>query len=156
MGLHWDATVTLPKRDNLDEEVKQPLNQGAILATLVAKELKSYYGKGTEEENQAIARYLKEEYDFDVTHKPIAYTPAASMVESSSDEMQQAMMANTTGKQVKYASRRKKAVREGSASPRIRFRRGETIGKSGNTVQQYPRRVKKEWGTYDIGGCSES
>jgi flavin reductase (DIM6/NTAB) family NADH-FMN oxidoreductase RutF len=99
MGLHWEATVTLPKQDSLDEEIKQPLSQGSILATLVAKELKSYYGKGSEQENQAIAKYLKEEYDFDVTHKPIAYTPAASPTESSGDEMQQAMMANVSAAQ---------------------------------------------------------
>jgi hypothetical protein len=70
---------------------EQSLLKGVILDTLVAKELKNYYGSGTEEENQAIAKYLKETYSFDVTHKPMQYTSAASDSQSSADEMQQAM-----------------------------------------------------------------
>ncbi|RMZ70524.1 flavin reductase family [Pyrenophora seminiperda CCB06] len=93
MGLHWEAVVTLPKVDSLGEEVKQPLWEGHILDTLVAKELKNYYGKGTDEENEGIAKYLKEAYDFDVTHKSIVYTPATSPDQSSGDDMQKAMEA---------------------------------------------------------------
>jgi len=103
MGLHWEAVVTLPKADSLGEEVKQPLWEGHILHTLIAKELKNHYGKGTDEENEGIAKYLKETYDFDVTHKSIVYTPAASPNQSSGDEMVEAMEANlpTKKQQVK-------------------------------------------------------
>ncbi|KAL1800127.1 hypothetical protein ACET3X_000469 [Alternaria dauci] len=91
MGLYWDATVTLPSNNPSKQVTEQPLGKGVILDTLVAKELKSYYGSGTEEENQAIAKYLKETYGFDVTHKPIQYTPAADGAQSSDSEMQKAM-----------------------------------------------------------------
>lgn len=93
MGLHWDATVALPSNNPSKQAGEKPLNRGVILDTLVAKELKGYYGNGTEEENQAIARYLKETYSFDITHRPIQYEPAAPTYQSSSDEMQQAMNA---------------------------------------------------------------
>ncbi|KAF1839636.1 hypothetical protein BDW02DRAFT_563703 [Decorospora gaudefroyi] len=99
MGLHWEATVTLPSEDALDGKVKQPLSQGHILETLVAKELKKHYGKGTEEENECIASYLKETYHFDVTLKPTVYIPGASPSKSSSDEMREAMMASLSVRQ---------------------------------------------------------
>ncbi|EUC48389.1 hypothetical protein COCMIDRAFT_34076 [Bipolaris oryzae ATCC 44560] len=96
MGIHWRATVNLPKQNTADEEVRQSLDEGHIIDTLVAKELKRHYGNGSEEENAAIAKYLKEVYEFDVTHKPIEYVPAESTAQSSADEMQQAMMADLT------------------------------------------------------------
>jgi hypothetical protein len=95
LGLHWNATVTLPGNNPSKQGGEQPLSQGVILDTLVAKELKNYYGSGTAEENQAIAKYLKETYSFDVTHKPIQYEPAASTSQSSVDEMEQATMTNS-------------------------------------------------------------
>lgn len=104
MGLHWEAVVTLPKVDSPGEEVKQPLWEGHILDTLVAKELKNHYGKGTDEENEGIAKYLKETYDFDVTHKSIVYTPAASPDQSSGDEMMEAMEANLPTKKEQVRS----------------------------------------------------
>ncbi|KAF1946489.1 hypothetical protein EJ02DRAFT_394187 [Clathrospora elynae] len=94
MGLDWEATVTLPKQDSLPGSQQQPLYQGHILDILVAKELKNHYGKGTEEENAGIAKYLKETYNFDVQAKPIQYTSAELASRSSSDEMQEAMMAS--------------------------------------------------------------
>jgi flavin reductase (DIM6/NTAB) family NADH-FMN oxidoreductase RutF len=93
LGLHWNATVTLPGNNSSKQGGEQPLSQGVILDTLVAKELKNYYGSGTGEENQAIAKHLKETYSFDVTHKPIQYEPAAS--QSSVDEVEQATMINS-------------------------------------------------------------
>ena len=96
MGLHWRATVNLPKQNSADKEVRQSLDEGHIIDTLVAKELKRHYGNGSEEENAGIAKYLKEVYEFDVTHKPIEYIPAESTAQSSADEMQQAMMADLT------------------------------------------------------------
>ncbi|EMD96884.1 hypothetical protein COCC4DRAFT_141896 [Bipolaris maydis ATCC 48331] len=99
MGIHWRATVNLPKQNSADEEVRQSLDEGHIIDTLVAKELKRHYGNGSEEENAGIAKYLKEVYEFDVTHKPIEYIPAESTAQSSADEMQQAMMADLTPSQ---------------------------------------------------------
>ncbi|EDU45859.1 Flavin-Reduct domain-containing protein [Pyrenophora tritici-repentis] len=117
MGLHWEAVVTLPKTDDLGEDVKQPLWEGHILDTIVAKELKNHYGKGTDEENQGIAKYLKETYDFDVTHKSIVYTPAASLNQSSGDEMLEAMEANLPSKKKEAKSSFLKRV---TAPPRLR------------------------------------
>ncbi|KAG9192447.1 hypothetical protein G6011_11181 [Alternaria panax] len=91
MGLHWDATVTIPRSNPSKQVTEQSLSTGTILDTLVAKELKNYYGNGTEEEDKAIAKYLKETYSFDITHKLIQYTPAASVSQSSGGEMEQAM-----------------------------------------------------------------
>ncbi|EFQ90514.1 hypothetical protein CFE70_005537 [Pyrenophora teres f. teres 0-1] len=117
MGLHWEAVVTLPKADSLGEDVKQPLWEGHILDTIIAKELKNHYGKGTDEENEGIAKYLKETYDFDVTHKSIVYTPAASLNQSSGDEMLEAMEANLPTKKEQAKSSFLKRV---TAPPRLR------------------------------------
>jgi flavin reductase (DIM6/NTAB) family NADH-FMN oxidoreductase RutF len=103
MGVHWAATVTLPTQDSLPNPQgnrSQPLNQGHILETLVAKELRNYYGKGTEEENNAINKYLLDTYGFDVTQtqtqtpKPTEYVPGAEPKQSSSDELKEAMLAH--------------------------------------------------------------
>jgi flavin reductase (DIM6/NTAB) family NADH-FMN oxidoreductase RutF len=101
MGLHWDATVTIPGSNPSKQANKEYLSRGAILDILVAKQLKNYYGRGNEEENQAIAKYLRQTYGFDVTHKPIQYQPAASASQSSGDEMQQAMMETLDSDQEK-------------------------------------------------------
>lgn len=170
MGLHWEATVTLPNQGALSDQAGQPLGQGHILDTLVAKELKQYYGKGTEEENKGIAKYLKETYRFDVTRTPIQYTPAASEAESSGDEMQQAMLANlSTDEQKQWLELPKsnkpprynpnygrRQETDGSVSGvRIRFNRGQTLTKSGN-IMRYPDRqesdkeFEKQGGTYSF------
>ncbi|KAL6707426.1 hypothetical protein ACN47E_004205 [Coniothyrium glycines] len=85
IGLTWEAEVTIP-----EQTAPQPLNQGHILDTLVAKELRDFYGRGTELENKAIAAFLKDKYDFDVVQKT---EPANSDVlsGSSSDEMEATM-----------------------------------------------------------------
>jgi flavin reductase (DIM6/NTAB) family NADH-FMN oxidoreductase RutF len=61
MGLTWEAVLDVPT-----PAWKQSLNSGHVLDTLVAKELKALYGKGAEELSQAIATFLKQEYNFDV------------------------------------------------------------------------------------------
>lgn len=99
IGLHWDATVSLPKQDNSNKQATKPLNEGLILDTLIAKELKRHYGNGTEEENKGIAKYLKETYSFDVTHQPIQHIPMESTSQSSGDEMQEAMMTDLASTQ---------------------------------------------------------
>ena len=177
MGLHWDATVTLPSNNPSKQASEQPLGRGVILDTLVAKELKNYYGSGTEEENQAIAKYLKETYSFDVTHKPIQYTPAASASQSSGDEMQQAMMATLNTSQEEawfeqgtperpiHTQGGETPSRKADGSSKIR-RMGVDSGprivrtepKTGNRVKHGSNKKQGEerWGTYSFieGGNS--
>jgi flavin reductase (DIM6/NTAB) family NADH-FMN oxidoreductase RutF len=86
MGLHQEAAVTVP----ISTE-KQPLNKGHILDTVVAKELKNLYGQASDEVNRAIARYLKQQYNFEVRSKPAVDAPRPR---SSGDELEEAMMAN--------------------------------------------------------------
>ncbi|KAH3910765.1 hypothetical protein HBH56_146020 [Parastagonospora nodorum] len=70
MGLSWEAVLDVPSSSD-----KQPLNGGHVLNTLVAKELKALHGKGPEELSQAIALYLKQEYNFDVDPEAPAIVP---------------------------------------------------------------------------------
>ncbi|KAI4692972.1 uncharacterized protein J4E88_001343 [Alternaria novae-zelandiae] len=127
MGLRWDATVALPSNNPSKQAGEKPLNRGVILDTLVAKELKSYYGSGTEEENHAIAKYLKETYSFDITHRPIQYEPAAPTYQSSSDEMQQALNAapvtareEAQSEQIFYTPDSISSSRRAGGSPKVR------------------------------------
>jgi flavin reductase (DIM6/NTAB) family NADH-FMN oxidoreductase RutF len=91
MGLTWRAMVSIPRNT---EQPLQPLNHGVILDTLLAKELKNHYGKGTEAENQAIAKFLKDTYNFDVSYKPLEDAPLEDASTSPSFEMQTAMVAH--------------------------------------------------------------
>ena len=111
MGLNWEAVVQVPSQNT--QRTEQPLNKGPLLETLVAKELKNYYGNGTEEENRAIARYLKKMYNFDVHSKPVAHAPQDSENRSSSDDMQEAMMASLNVDVLNG-----KRAEEGAATPR--------------------------------------
>ena len=127
MGLRWDATVALPSNNPSKQAGEKQLNRGVILDTLVAKELKSYYGSGTEEENHAIAKYLKETYSFDITHRPIQYEPAAPTYQSSSDEMQQALHAapvtaqqEAQPEQIFYTPDSISSSRRAGGSPKVR------------------------------------
>ncbi len=79
LGLHWNATVTIPSQSG--ENTQQSLLEGPILDTLVAKELKIYHEKGTEEERRLIASFLKRKHNFDINP-------------SSADDTQGAMAAN--------------------------------------------------------------
>lgn len=101
MGLNWDATVILNVQSG--KEIQQPLNHGHVFDTLLAKELKNYYGNGTDKENQAIAKYLKETYNFEIHSRPTAYAPHSATPPSSSEGVQAAVMetleaAVSTGK----------------------------------------------------------
>ncbi|KAH9862165.1 hypothetical protein IAQ61_010368 [Plenodomus lingam] len=98
MGIHQNAKVSVP-----GQEWPQSVGSGALLATLVAKELKNFYGTtGTQRENMAIAKFLKDAYDYDVHPKPgmMAQSGVEGMdgVErdgsSSGSEMREAMLAN--------------------------------------------------------------
>jgi flavin reductase (DIM6/NTAB) family NADH-FMN oxidoreductase RutF len=61
IGLSWKAVLDLPSPAE-----KQSLRDGHILNTIVAKELKALHGKAPEDLRQAIASYLKEEYNFNI------------------------------------------------------------------------------------------
>ena len=107
MGLHQAAAVTVP----ISTE-RQPLNKGHILDTVVAKELKNLYGQAPNEVNQAIARYLKQQYNFEVRPKSAVAVPEPR---SSGDEMRQAMMAN------RNVDVMRAPVRVEPEGPRIRY-----------------------------------
>jgi flavin reductase (DIM6/NTAB) family NADH-FMN oxidoreductase RutF len=87
MGLHPEAVLDVPISSN-----KQPLSSGHILDTLVAKELKNLHGNATPVQNQAIARFLKSRYDFDV-NEAVKSSPAQALSQPSGDDMLEAMMA---------------------------------------------------------------
>ncbi|KAI8939418.1 hypothetical protein NX059_003200 [Plenodomus lindquistii] len=89
MGLHYKATVLVP-----GQEEPQNVATGLLLATLVAKELRDFYGKGTREQNVAIATFLKEKYNYEVRVKPeLLETPGLEQ-EDSGGELREAMLAN--------------------------------------------------------------
>ncbi|KAF1920332.1 flavin reductase like domain-containing protein [Ampelomyces quisqualis] len=89
MGLAWGCVLDVPISAN-----KQPLNNGHIVHTLVAKELKGLYGNSTDELNDAIATFLEKQYGFDVRSKLPSTSPAEAMTQSSSDDIRDAMLAN--------------------------------------------------------------
>jgi flavin reductase (DIM6/NTAB) family NADH-FMN oxidoreductase RutF len=88
MGLDLRATLTVPIATE-----EQQLSRGLILDTLFAKELKHLYGKASAGVNESIARYLKEQYNFDVAPAP-NQSPLDAQTNSSSDEMDAALIAN--------------------------------------------------------------
>jgi flavin reductase (DIM6/NTAB) family NADH-FMN oxidoreductase RutF len=115
MGLSWEATLTVPT-----SKEEQPLNRGHILDTLVAKELKSLHGNSTEELNQAIAHYLKDQYNYDIHPKPTQQSLAEAQTRSSGDDMQEAMMASRNVNVLNGNINRGTNQRRTTAGPRIR------------------------------------
>ncbi|KAH9879948.1 hypothetical protein J1614_001972 [Plenodomus biglobosus] len=97
MAIHPNARVTAP-----GQAFPQPIHRGILLATLVAKELRNYYGTGSPHENAAIAKFLKDSYDYNVHPKPdeqqladMEYTDALeSEGTTSGGELREAMLAN--------------------------------------------------------------
>ncbi|KAF2827704.1 hypothetical protein CC86DRAFT_369779 [Ophiobolus disseminans] len=160
MGFVWDATLEVPL-----SEKKQPLNQGHILETLVAKELKNLYGKSTQELNEAIARYLKEQYNFDVNPASTQASAIDALTRSSDAEMQDAMLVSRNvdvlankrshlsfqGDQAAPAS----TSTQRGAGLRIRYRdHGSQIqtGDEGPTSKQQGANVEKAWTSYSLMG----
>ncbi|KAH7394145.1 flavin reductase like domain-containing protein [Phaeosphaeria sp. MPI-PUGE-AT-0046c] len=90
MGLDWEAVLDVPSSNN-----KQPLNDGHVLDTLIAKELKGLYVNSSDELSQAIALYLKRQYNFDVDPShALSSAQSVDGAHSSSDDMEEAMMAS--------------------------------------------------------------
>lgn len=89
MGLRHGARAKTP----VARDRPQRLRDGHILPMLIAKELKNFYGKGTDEENAAIADFLKTQYKYDVhMPQPIRDTSEPDEKSRSSDEeMEEAM-----------------------------------------------------------------
>ncbi|KAF2129828.1 hypothetical protein P153DRAFT_396167 [Dothidotthia symphoricarpi CBS 119687] len=151
MGLHWEATFTVPPSDDA-----QPLSRGHILDTLVAKELKNHYGNGSDAENRAIATWLKERYNYTVHRRPVETRPEEAS-KSSSDAMRDAMLASlnvdvvgdkpseaqSEGEQEEQVVFRKHGV----AAPRIRFRNTEPSMNS-----RRPRQKVLSWSGYSLDG----
>jgi flavin reductase (DIM6/NTAB) family NADH-FMN oxidoreductase RutF len=87
MGLDPEAVLDSPVSAN-----KRSLSKGHIVNSLVAKELKGLYGNLTSKKNRAIARFLKERYNFEV-NEPVDSLPLQASDRSSGDDMLEAMMA---------------------------------------------------------------
>ena len=89
MGIDHRAKIKTPLSEN-----RPHILHGHMLPTLIAKELKAYYGHGTPAENTAIKSFLKTQYNYDV----VASTPSSSAAltedpsVSSADEMHEAML----------------------------------------------------------------
>jgi hypothetical protein len=75
---------------------KQSLKSGEILDTLIAKELKSVYGDVASSEalKQAVASYLKDQYNYDVSPISEQQLEAEAQTRSSGDDMEEAMRAS--------------------------------------------------------------
>ncbi|KAF2851087.1 hypothetical protein T440DRAFT_448890 [Plenodomus tracheiphilus IPT5] len=90
LGLHHYAKVQVPGQD-----VPQEVRSDVLLATLVAKELRDFYGTGTPRENTAIAKFLKETYDYEVHAKAHLQPDRLDLEQGdSSIELREAMLSN--------------------------------------------------------------
>ncbi|KAH7401465.1 flavin reductase like domain-containing protein [Pyrenochaeta sp. MPI-SDFR-AT-0127] len=154
MGLDWDATVTVPVQGG--EDTQQPLRQGRILDTLVAKELKIHHGNGTEDENRAIAKYLKETYDFDIQSRPTTYAPRGSARRSSNDDVSEAMtpdpkvnIANDQSTQTEHV-----AISKGrTVAPRSRARTIRNVAADNHVMPPEGANGSNfSWTSYSLGG----
>jgi hypothetical protein len=88
MGLTGQTIIDTPITSK-----RQTLDQSRLMDTLLAKELKKHYGNGTDEENEAIADFLLNRYDFDVISKTAAASTSTEdvMTRSSADDLVAAM-----------------------------------------------------------------
>lgn len=92
MGLSERTFISTPLT-----ETPNTIEQSKLLNMLVADALKKHYGSGTEEEDQAIAAFLKERYNFDVTGESFKGTPEEALERSSADDMDAAMLQHKAG-----------------------------------------------------------
>ncbi|KAJ4363776.1 hypothetical protein N0V95_000970 [Ascochyta clinopodiicola] len=87
MGLSGNTILSTPL-----SSTRQTLDESNLLDTLVAKALKNHYGNGTEEENEAIAFFLKDRYGFDVVARSVVATPEEALARSSADDLEAARL----------------------------------------------------------------
>ncbi|KAJ4404031.1 hypothetical protein N0V91_006141 [Didymella pomorum] len=62
MGLSESTVIQMP-----GENTSRTIAESKVLNMLLTKALKNHYGNGTEEENEAIAKFLMDKFKFDVT-----------------------------------------------------------------------------------------
>lgn len=162
LGLYSKANVVIPGQDDA-----QPLHEGLILDTLIAKELKNHYGNGSAAENEAIATFLKDTYNFEVYRK-LTSTSRDLAPRLSSDETYEAMMANRNVDVMAKSRLAQEAQvafkKQGVAAPKQQGRgqrdgeRGWQSGdrpriRSGNGGKaRAPPAKQSGWTTYSLGG----
>lgn len=86
MGMSKDTTIQTPL-----SKTPKSLDDSTVLDMLVAKALKNHYGNATEQENEAIATFLKDRYGFDVVRKA-AVSPEEVRARSSADDLEAARL----------------------------------------------------------------
>lgn len=89
MGLRGTTTITTAISSKL-----QTLDESGLVETLVAKALRGHYGKGTDEENEAIADCLRERYNYDVVSRSVVAPPEEVLTRSSADDLEAYRLAN--------------------------------------------------------------
>jgi hypothetical protein len=82
MGMSGRTIISTPL-----SKTKQTLDDSNLLNMLVAKALKNHYGNGTNEENHAIATFLKDRYGFDVISRSAVVSPEEALARSSADDV---------------------------------------------------------------------
>ncbi|KAF2630043.1 hypothetical protein BU25DRAFT_336238 [Macroventuria anomochaeta] len=87
MGMSGNTTISTPLT-----ETPQTIDDSNLLDMLMAKALKNHYGNGTDEENQAIATFLKDRYKFDVARKTAVVSPEEALKRSSADDLEAARL----------------------------------------------------------------
>jgi flavin reductase (DIM6/NTAB) family NADH-FMN oxidoreductase RutF len=92
IGLSRKAVLDLPSPAE-----KQPLKDGHILNTIVAKELKALHAKAPEDLSQAIASYLKEQYNFDINKGELAdQAPPNGVIHYATDQPKKGPLVRPT------------------------------------------------------------
>ncbi|KAH6637573.1 flavin reductase like domain-containing protein [Boeremia exigua] len=86
VGLSGRTTISTPLT-----ETPRTIDESNLFDTLLAKALTQHYGNGTDEENQAIASFLKDRFGFDVTQKSATVTPEQALERSSADDLDAAL-----------------------------------------------------------------
>ena len=87
MGMSGNTTISTPLT-----ETPKTINESNLLDMLMAKALKNHYGNGTDEENQAIATFLKDRYGFDVARKAAQGPTQEVLMRSSADDLEAARL----------------------------------------------------------------
>lgn len=86
MGLTKNTVIQTPLT-----ETPNTINESGLFDMLMVNALKEYYGRGTDEENAAIAKYLKSSYGIDVTVERTEPSPQEAVQLSSAEDIKAAM-----------------------------------------------------------------
>ncbi|KAH8724584.1 flavin reductase like domain-containing protein [Phaeosphaeriaceae sp. PMI808] len=141
MGLTWDAILKVPIAP-----YDQFLKQGYLLDTLVAKELKTLYASSTDGALKSdIARYLRQQYNFDVHNIPVQDSTAGTETKSSGDDIETIMKAHLKAS-VPHHNKDKRSA----AGSQGKQGKNEKSGRQDNSDKQ--RGGKGSWTSYSLGG----